>query len=428
MALVPTKESIETLVLKTGMKGFPRWLGHRTQGDPSTNQPNQPRMLINLRPGDGGLTDRAGWVKNNAAVFGSSTTCILGIMDLPGDNTSGLTRSLWLVTAGCPALSAGAGFSIVFVDPEQDPQFQRVRYFDTAAAAVHIARFGTDILFSVDTTLYKLKLIRTKLGQESFAVNGSGAEELLYTYANNIAALLEFDSKTFVAIDAGAGASSVQTWDGTTTRSDLTAINAPTCFALYREPLAGTGLGREAIFLGFSGTNHIRFRPAGDSPGTWTTVAPGAGTVSAREMIDCRGKLYIANGDQDVWVYDAGTNVLSAIVPATTGIPAGSVTTTLDVEGSTLYVGYVSAATVRIAKFDGTAWTGTFKNLTTQFATVITLQRLRFYRGFIIVLAGLATGETKIHVALASEISTTNWTQIPMAAGLVGGVGDAIVA
>lgn len=413
---------------------FARWYGQRTEGDPSTNPPNRPRMLINARPTDGGFVDRPGFTKADAAVFGTATSCVTGIFELPGDGDSTLGLKLWTINNGCPGESTGTGYSVCSIDPEQSPQFSRVRWYQAPAPTlVRMGKMGEDIYVSTDGTLNLLQLIRTTPGSEPLGTAGQGHERVLASVsAGNIRAMpgFDFDGKLFMAVDNGAGASYVATWDRKTLReNDLTGINAAHCWAMYHEPLAGGALGRDAIFLGFTGTNQIRFRPAGDTPGTWTTVVPGAGTVSAREMKAFKGKLYIANGDENVFVYDAATNVLSSIGIGTTGIAAGSATQTLDVDNGALYVGYVTTTPdVRIAKFDGTTWTATHKNLTTQFTTIVSIQRMRFYRSALIVLASLAGGESRIHIVQANDIASTNWRQIAMAGAVVGSVIDVMVA
>lgn len=358
---------------KAGIEGF-EWGGMLTEGDPSANEKNRPRLLENARFFGGEITDRSGLTKLLAAQIdaagGASVTYL-------GDHQITTPRKLWIVTDGCPGISSAVGFSLTCIDTEQDPEFQRVVYYDTLTSSFTIAGFDGNLHLGSDSVLRKLELLALPWGSsENLAVSGSSQDVPLVTFTGyDIGTMLEFDGKLFIGLDNGAGASRIVTWDGVSWRIDLDSIDPVTCFGLYRVTDGG-----DCIVAGFgSGTNHIQYRPTGDSPGSWTTVAPGAGTLDARQMISYKDVLYLADVGGDVWDFD-GTTLASARTPA------GSTTCkSVATFGGNLIFGYATAAAAIIGSYDGSSWTDAEKDFDAQFSGADDIRALAGYRGSLMV-------------------------------------------
>lgn len=385
---------------KAGVEGF-TWKGMRTEGDPSSNAPNQPRMLVNLLPRGGGYVPRAGSAAFNSTAFQSSVACIRLIADYQLKTN----KKLWMLGDGCPGVSSSAGFFIASLDQEQKPEFQRITYYSTLVSSVAIASFDKILHIGADAGLRKLQLIAQPYGTENITAAGSGEDTPIYTFSGFvIRCLMTFDGLLFIGLDGGAGASKIATWDGLAIRDDLTGINPPLAFGAYRIQNGG-----DAIVVGFaSGTNHIRIRGTGTSPGTWTTVTPSAGTVAVGQtnsMVSYKDVLYLADGSTNVWSYN-GTTLAVARVPA-----LATAVRTVEVFNGLLYFGYETLTSARIGKYDGTTWTDVEKNLTTQFTTPSSIRSLRGYRNCL--LASGVSGVSGGRLWFSPETATSGtWTEI----------------
>ena len=351
------------------------WGGMLPDGSSGTLPPNRPRLLINALLHGGRFIPRGGQTPLGTIDAGA---CVTSLVDFQLTGR----RTLYLVADGCPGVSSTVGFSILFFDHEQEPDLQAGVYYSASTAGVAIGTFGDKLYVAVDDAIKVLQLIETRFGESALAVGGTEQDVTLWTLASpltQVRPILAFDGKLFFGCDGGAGTSLVLPFDGVTFGpDDLTGINPP----------YGMGLHRETLIMGFNGsTNAIRVRSAGAVPGTWATVAPGAGTV--RFMGNGAGAsykdlFYIANQADDVYSFN-GT-ALTRIVAATTGIAAGSLTKSCIVYQGVLYVLYQTAATggsVRIASYDGTTWTAIAKDLTAQFGTspdVDVARQLLLYR------------------------------------------------
>jgi len=359
---------------KAGLPEFGHWAGMQTEGDPSANAPNRPRLLENVSFLGGDMTERAGLSKLLGAQI-ESGACVRYL----GDLQITTPRKLWIVTDGCPGVSSAVGSSIACIDMEQKPEFQRVLYDDSASNALVLGGFGANMHIGADAVLRKLQLIPIPwTSAENLSLSGFSQDLPLVTFTGfTITAMLEFDGKLFIGLDSGTpGTCKIVTWDGVSWRDDLTGINAVTCFGLYRVTTGG-----DAIVAGFAAaTNHIRYRPTGDSPGSWTTVAPGGGTLDARQMISYKDVLYLADIGGDVWDFD----------------------------GTTLATfGYETAAAARLGSYDGSSWTDVEKDFTVQSGQADEVRMLAGYRGHLMVGIIEATAKGVIWVSPGADITGT---------------------
>ncbi len=309
---------------KSGFKDF-RWRGMVTEGDPSSNPANRPRLIVNGRLRGGGIIPRPGIREFRAAEAGTGWS--FGIIK---DFQMTRPRRLWALFDGCPGISSSAGFAVCYLDCEQNPMFQRVVYYSTLTTSLCIAPYNGCLYIGADNKLRKIEVLSQPFGQEAITLSGSSQDVEVYDFGSPITCMQEFDGKLFIGINAGAGASKIYTYDGVTIREDKTSINAPTCFGVYHAP----STGEDAIFVGFgSATNKISYRPAGDSPGTWTDVLPAAGTIDCLQMRECFDCLWIAGGTTGLWKYN-GTTLAASLTTANCDFRA------LNVDANTLYYGY----------------------------------------------------------------------------------------
>lgn len=396
---------------RVGAQGdIPRFGGVAREGNPGNVPPNRFWRLVNTRfVPTGGLKSRQTVEYfNRSAVIHSSAAVINSLYDFQ----TTVLRRLYLLVRGCVGISPTVGASLMWFDHDQSPIMQRGVYYSTASSLPYFAAFDGFLHIGLDTALGKFATINPPYGVEGIAGSGSTQNQPIATFAGfAVKNMKTFDSKLFVALDAGAGASKIATWDGLAIRDDLTGINAPTQL----------GLWRNLLVLGFgSATNHIRTRVAGSSPGTWTTVAPGAGTVATEQMVSYKDNLYITDAAANVWKYDGTTlAIVRTVVGATMyGIES--------YEGY-LYYSYETAANrARIGRYDGSSFTDNHKDLTTQVGTIKTPRRLRRYRGDLYVSVDHTVVSGLGSELLRSPGSTTSgtWTRYNLGASAANGIDD----
>lgn len=381
-----------------------QWGGMRTEGSPSQNPSKRPRLLINCDIVGGEIQERPGLTKLFASPLHSASACVRNIIPFNMPKPF----KLWLVTAGCPGLDAALGFSINAIDTEQSPEFQRVTYYNGTSAQVVLARYNEGMYVGSDAILRRLQMIRQPWGVESLAVSGSSQDTPLNTFTGfTIRCMIEFDGKLFIGLDNGAGASKVVTYDGISFRDDVTGIDAPTCFALYRIQNGG-----DALVMGTSTTNTLYIRSTGDSPATWTSL----GTVAAKEMLAYRDVLYIATETADIYSWN-GTTLAVARTPA-----SATTTRCFALFNGYLYFGYETATAAIVGKLDSSgSWTDVEKNLTTQFANTAQIRSLTSYRGFLIG-SGLETAAGGRIWVSPGTTTTGTWVRIAPNASFVGNV------
>lgn len=380
-------------------RAAPDWRigGMLTNGDPGSNPPNRPRMIVNMRLRGGSAVPRRGQAVFNGSAFGSSTARITHISDF---NVATPLR-LWIIGAGLPDVSAGAGYYVGHLDPEQDPEFQRAVYYSTETTPPVIASYDGSLYIGIGSTLNQLQVLRAPVGTENLQVAGGLQQTAVGTLGGPIRCMKEFDGKLFIGIDAGAGTSKIITFDGITLRDDKTAIDPPTCFGIFHVPNGG-----DALFVGFgSATNHIRYRPEGDGV-SWTTVTPGAGTLDALDMLDVGGELYIASGNGAVWSYNGAALALYHTPASATAVVS------LTEWRNVLFVLYSTLTATRVAKQQGGVWTDVVKDLTADFPLVASPTSIRMYRECLYAAAA-RDGHGFLYVAKADTPDGT-WYQAPL--------------
>lgn len=396
---------------RTGFGEF-RWRGMKTNGDPASNPPNRPRLLKDCRvTEDGEITDRAGW-STFVGPLQSASACVLSIHDFQVSTP----KKLWMLLNGCPGISSSAGLSVNNFDPEQDPEFQRAVYYGSATSVI-LASFNGYMHVGVDATLRRLNLVTMPWGQENLALSGTSQDVPLYTFGGPITCMKEFDGLLFIGVNLGAGASKIYTWDGKSMRDEGILINSPTAFGIYR--IQGGG---DAIVVGFAAaSNQVRIRPAGPSPGTWTTITPGAGTVASHAMRSFKDVLYITDGTANVWSL-SGTTLSIVRSPASATAVYG-----LEATNEYLYYGWETASAAFIGRTaDGASWTDSHKAMTTQFSGTSSIRSLAWYRGYLLA-GGIRSGGGRIFASNGSDTSGT-YTEIVPNALANGTVNDLLVA
>ena len=348
------------------------WGGMVPDDDPSAMPPNNLELLINCRLQGGSIAPRGGSKRRlDLGALAGSGSQITGLADFQ----LGTPRKLWIVGDGCPGLSSSVGFYVGLFDTEQSPEFQPGIYYSAATHGVVIGLYSGDLYVSVDNTLRKVNVIEAPYGSPALAVSGSSQDLPLLIFAGftNVTDILEFDAKLFLGVDNGAGASKVAIWDGLTEFVDLAAINAPKAFGVYRESLV----------MGFAGApNSISVRPTGAAGASWATFAPTGGTAAMRGpgcSATYKDVFWFASGGADLFKFDGAT--LTQVPIGTTGFAGGSATHSCCSFGGYLFVSYTAGGHAIVARFDGTTWVPTHKDLTTQDATVNQARNLVEYRG-----------------------------------------------
>jgi hypothetical protein len=380
--------------------GVFEWGGVIPDGTPGLLPPNRLRAHVNGRYDSGILRPRGGVSKLLPSPLTSANASIKGLVDFQ----PATRRSLYVVSRGCPGLEALVGFSLGWFDLEQEPQFQSGVYYDGGAEGLVIEPFSGSLLLGQDNVLRTLLVVNTPFdGDVSLDFSGSSLDRQEVTFAgiDRISALKAHDGRVLVALDDGAGASKVVSWDGVTVHEDgLSSINPPT----------GMGLYQESAILGYDGSpNHIRVRPAGSSPQTWATVNPNAGTAAFKQGVSFRNLFWFTTGGEDLYTFN-GTN-LTRIVVGVTGIPAGSATWGICVFEGFLFVVYTTSANVvHLARYDGSAWVASHKNLTAQFALLAAGRSIAAYRGGLVV-TGIESNKGTLYFSPGTATSGT-WTKL----------------
>lgn len=396
MTKVKPDSDVKRFEFRSGFGGL-KWRGMRTEGDPGAMPPGYLRWILNGRIVDGDIHERPGLIKLNSSSFDSA--CVLGLFSFNMANP----KKLWLLGNGCPGISASAGFYVGHIDTEQDPEFQRSIYYDTITNSISIAKFNGEYYIGSDAVFRKLQLANQPWGIEAIEVSGNSQDVPIATFnttngydANyTIRCMLEFDGKLFIGLDNGNGASKVVTFDGVSIRDDKTAIDAPTCFCLYRIQNGG-----DAIVMGTNNTNTIYIRAAGSSPGTWTSI----GTHASVDMETYKDVLYIADGSTAVWSWN-GTSLASANAPA-----SATAVRALEKFNGYLYYSYDTASAVLIGRYDGSTWSDSHKNMTTQFSGTTSIRSIESYRGSLFA-CGLRSGNGTIWLS-PQETTSGTWVEI----------------
>jgi hypothetical protein len=320
----------------------------------------------------------------------------------PVDFRPGSPFRLWFYGPGCPGQSAGSGFFLGHYDPEQSPNIQRAAWYQTALEDIAIALYGGQPMLAVDSTLRKLNLIPVPWGTENISLAGAGQDVTLVDLSLapwsivSVHAMIEFDGLLFLACTVGS-AGAVFTWDGKTLREDLPGIAAPNSF----------GLWRDSLVMGFSGTSEIRIRARGESPGTWATVTPGAGTINVARGVNSirsyRDVVYLADDvGGDVWSYDGTTLVIARS-------PAGAVRVqSLAVGMGKLWYGYATAGAAILGSRDSAGvYTDVARDLSVVYPGANDFPAMEFYRNSIV--AGIRKAAQSALLISGDDPATDDW-------------------
>lgn len=350
--------------------------GMQPDGDPASIPENKLWRFFNGRLKDGGIVPRGGLDGFSNGALDSGTACISAGVDFKVSTP----LRLYVLGVGCPGFSSTVGYSLQWFDPEQTPTYQGGVYYNTGSQNLVAGLFGKDLYVGQDNKLRKFQLITTPYGDLAISLAGFSQDIPLKRFDGytKITWIQEFDGKLFIGLDSGsAGTSKIVMYDGTEFIDDLTGI----------EPVTGMMLWRDKLIAGYAGTpNEIRVRATGDAPGTWATVAPGAGTVRFYKYGESfLGTAYFVAGTTgDIWGYDGTTLAVARNV-------AGATFEGLAVHNRLLYAGDSTGANAgRILMFDGTTWQDTHKSL----GALIQVTSLRSYRGDLI--AGTTIGGTAV--------------------------------
>lgn len=408
----PSDEDYERFEFHPGTKGFPGWGGVVTEGSPDGIGANRLRQGHNIRIKNGAIYSRQGLAKTISSVFGSKVLAIHGHDTRP--------HKLWIGVNGCVG---GNGGSLVSYDPEQSPEIQFYgKYRAPTNNGLVLGTFQGKMYVAEGANLRQVSLFNSDYDISSISYGGN-ADTLVHVFTGFvITGLKEFDDKLFILMVNDAGlAGQIAAYDGVSIQVDLAAIGLP-----YSACVA-----RENLVVGFdSGSNHIRTRVAGTVPGTWVTVAPGAGTIatynSANSMIEYRDSVYIASGGTTIWKYDWAT--LAVIRTLGVGDTVKALAETLD----HLFYGYsTTTPSAIIGKYDGdgNAWTDAYKNLTTQFSNMRNIFSLVTYKETLVAgLEGTSTsGNDLIPFILVSPPANPSgtWLGTNPGAAITSGEGSA---
>ena len=324
--------------------GLFEWGGMIPDGSPADLPENRLRLLVNGRFGAGGIKIRGGQtaIRNTSLDAGS---CIDGIHDYQ----VGTPRILFTIADGCPGLDTALGFSSSQYDHEQSPNFAPGVYYDTGTEGLEATVYSGELYLGQDNNLRRLITVKPPYGNNPLDIAGSRQDYLVKTFTGftEITCMKAFDGYLFIGIDGGAGASEVHAFNGTTVYTDLTGINAPTQFGVYRE----------SLIVGWAGApNKISVRAIGDPAGTWTDYSPDAGTAYHWRGVTYKDVYYFTTLGEDIYSFDGTT--LTRIPVATTGMPAGADTYGIEVFDGELVIVYTDPAETpdhaKICTFDGT--------------------------------------------------------------------------
>lgn len=399
---------------RTGLNQW-KWGGMIPDGDAGSIPPNRMRLVINGTYRFGQILARGGQRLINSAALHASDACVRNLFDFP----IGTPRQLVILGDGCPDISASVGFSANFYDEEHSPTYTPGVYYDSSSVAIAGAVFGSDFYVGDDLSLRRYNSIRPPYGTRQLAISGSGQDTLIYTFSagTNISAMIPYDGKLFVGVDNG-GSSKIYYFDGVTIYDDDSAFSDTVQrFAPYRDKL----------IVGFDGSpNEIQVRSAGATPGSYSSVSPSAGTINFWRAASYKDVLYITTADQNLYSYNG--SALTQIPIATTGLPANANTYGITVAFGNLYVAYedVTGNAAKIASYDGTTWTPTAKNLTSDNSLLRAALDLIYYRGNLMCATRNSVNLYQIYKSPGETVSGT-WTVTNQSSGVSGPINELLI-
>lgn len=379
MAKIPTTPQGHEFHMRPGVDPFGpnAWRGVNTETDPGSLDPNELQWGENFRRQGKGLRSRSGLTQ--VVDLGTDAGSVMYFGALPSNNPR--TR-VWMSTLGAYGGSTVTGSGLAHYDPSEPIAFQHhSHYYRAADLQMPIAKFGTRLYIGDGDTLRELVDIRGSYGIEAIeAVPTPPVTPIVRIPGFTIRCMLEFNGFLFLGLedDATPATSKIMAWDGLTLKTDISGIDVPVAFGIWRDKLV----------VGFEvGTGHIRSRAMGAIPGTWTTHAlVGVETaISGNAMAECGANLFIAGGNTKLFKFD-GTNV--TLVRTIAGAAAdGSGITSLTLHRGLLYYGWNVPITYnsRLGRFDpdstATDWVDTYLDVTAAVPDFTRLSSLLSYRG-----------------------------------------------
>lgn len=353
---------------------------------------------------DGGeFAPRAGLSKVNPSALHSATACHQPF----AYHATATPFKLWLLGHGLPGCATSGGFYVAHYDHEQSPIFSRAVYYDILTSQVVLGKFAGSMYVGTDDLLRRLTIPRVPWGVEPIAISGRSSDAYIHKFTGfQIKGLREHGSVFLILLDGGAGTSKIAMWNGITmydgtqgTTADLTGLQIPTCATLWRDK-AVVGFGAAA--------GHIRVRePGSTTPGTWTTYSLGG--LAAVDMVSHKGLVYIASGSTDIFTFDGSTVSLARTI-------AGATIKSVDSYNGMLYAGYQTASAARVARYNGSVWEDTHKDLTLQtgppnLSNARTVEALRAFRGQLYAFGNRDTGGARLWISPQLDTGAT-WTEL----------------
>lgn len=360
-----------------------RWKGVNTEDDPSSLAPNELQRGENIRLRGKTIGMRPGLIEiaDLGAASGWEQTPLY-LKETPVDSTC---NRLWYTTFGCVGGVIETGYSVFKIDTTRFPKVQVYsNYFATSDRQAPLATYGGQIYIGDSSSLRTLLQIASLSGVAAVITNTAPPQIPLITFPGfTIRCLLEFDGKLFIGLENNTtpAASKIVAWNGESASDDITAINPPLAFGIWRDRLVA----------GFGSTSaHVRYRVAGTSPGSWTTVAIAGSQCSTygNAMVEVGPYLYIASGIDKIFRFDgAALTLVRTVTGAYAGVNGYGVTA-LALHHGLLYYGWNADTTIAsaIGRHDpqsttaGTEWIDTYKDITTEEADFSYLASLLSYR------------------------------------------------
>lgn len=333
---------------------------------------------------------------NSSAIF-DATACLRAGFDFQTD-----PQRLYIVSKGCPGVSTTVGRSILWYDQDFDSEIQRMLYYDQTTDSAVVGYYDGAIYMGVDAWLKRVYRVQPPVGTEPISVTGIHQDTNIANLTGyKITALRAWEGYLFIAAEdtTTPGSSKIFAYDGVTVHEDLTGIDPVTYIFPWRDKLA-FGFG--------SSTNHIRLRAKGAPAGSYTTVAPGAGTVATVQMTEHGGTLYIADGGDDVWSYD-GTNL--AVFHNVAG---ATLMNAVESFNGFLYFGYKKVANSHaiIGRWNEAAvFEDEHEDLTATDAALVSVDVLRAYRNNLMAACNVSAAISRLFQSNGFDTSGT-WTQI----------------
>jgi hypothetical protein len=388
-------------------------------GDPGVVPPNRVRYAENVRFRGGNIISRPGLVKfNQAGVIVNSTTSISPFDFQPLKRH----RIIYVVPGPPPAVGLPvSGWTVNFFDQDQFQEAEYGMFLNNAVSQANYYQSPQVVVYN--GTLYcgfnpagggsffrAIALLTRSYSQQQLSGPFHNLFDNITVFATyNLLSFAVFNGLLFIGLESVANPttqSKIVTYDGTSFKDDLTGIGSPVVLKPFRNLLV-------AGFL--SGANAIQYRTTGSSPGTWTSVAPGAGTIQSYQMQSYKDILYITTapapfggvGDGNIWSWTGPGGAL-AVAHNIAGTP---LTKGLTVFNKLLYFAYeTNISTGIVGKYDGTTWTDVERNVTADAGgSFNTIDKLVPYKQSLYAAVSTTLGAGTFMVSPGFTTSGTPW-------------------